>query len=117
MAAHVSAGVYEHPATCPADPDLRASWGCDGMLSASAAAAYEVDGQRIMLERCPLSSLTQETCAVLSFYPWLESGSWPVQGGVLDQSATFVHAVRIYSSEINRIERKRVKDAEERNGR
>jgi hypothetical protein len=87
------------------------------MKPVSTAAAFEWKGERIYLDRCPLSSITRETDEALRFYPWLESGTWPVPGGLLAQSSTFVHAIEIFASEKGRIERARMKKEAEKHGR
>lgn len=110
----MAAETYDHPDTCPEDPDLRAAWGCDGMSSASAAAAYEWRGQTIRLDRCPIGSVTHATWELASFVPWLESGTWPVQGGLLDQSVTFVRAAAVFRGEVSRLERKKIDEEAER---
>lgn len=84
------------------------------MRSVSAAAAYEWRGETIRLDRCPVSSVTVETWQAVSFVPWIESGSWPVLGGVLDQSTTFVRAAAIFRGEISRLDRKKMDDTAER---
>jgi hypothetical protein len=69
-----------------------------GCKAPAPSALFTLDGEDI--RRCPLALLTEETCRVLDLYPYFENGMMPVAGGVLDQSATFLEAVRLLRAEV-----------------
>lgn len=52
------------------------------------------------LWRCPLATLPHEVWEVLQFYGFAVQGILPAAGGLLDQSATFLAAVRTLQAEV-----------------
>lgn len=66
--------------------------------------------------RCPNRLVTADIHEAVSFVQWSENGSWPVRGGILDQSATFVDAKRVFESEVNRLTAEDMKKAEAGSG-
>ena len=54
-----------------------------------------------VIEQCPLTMITHESALLISQYPHYDKGYLPVAGGILDQTAVYVQAMAIISSEIN----------------
>lgn len=50
--------------------------------------------------RCPVKRLTPDIIHFFRFYRFYKQGFLPVEGGLLDQSATFIQAVEIIDREI-----------------
>jgi hypothetical protein len=50
------------------------------------------DGWGWVKASCPRDSVTGETSRILKYADFAEKGHWPIDGGVLDQSNTFVNA-------------------------
>ena len=59
------------------------------------------------MRRCPVATLPPEVWSVLEVYAAFEHGVLPVTGGLLDQAATFLEAIRVLRAEIAEHERKR----------
>lgn len=122
MAAHVVANEFEQDCeACQVKQDtqaeLRERWGCDGPRSAPVA-SFRYRGEHVECLECPRRMLAEDTVAAISFYPWLkEAGAWPTDGGVLDQCATFVHAMEEYASALGAIQDRQVEEAKQAGGR
>lgn len=71
-----------------------------------------VEGKPVDLFRCPTREIAPAAARVLPYYQWLESGSWPVSGGVGDQCATFVAMAEIVGAAMGRIMSDRMKKEE-----
>lgn len=54
---------------------------------------------RCAVRRCPTSHSDPDLSAAFFAYTLVESGVWPVAGGMLDQSASFLAFVREVSAE------------------
>lgn len=64
-------------------------------------------GQTVVESRtCLLPMIRPEIRALLQFYPWYKSGTLPYAGGLLDQPAVYLEAMRLIESSL----------AERRNG-
>ncbi len=62
-------------------------------------------GERQPIYRCPNSHSTPEIADAFHALDWMESGLLPVQGGLLDQSSSFVAFVSIVATERAAIDR------------
>lgn len=60
-----------------------------------------VNNQIIMIPRCPYQEVEAWAWNVLDFAEDAEKGHWPLAGGLLDQSASFLAAARFIRSEID----------------
>ena len=99
---------------CTANPKLKIENGCD---EDAPIPVFEMDcirckgtdeecpvckgSNKEQFYRCPYRYLTFDTVRFLRFYRFFKQGLLPVQGGVLDQSATFLRAVEIVEAEIS----------------
>lgn len=61
------------------------------------------------LTQCPKKFIGWEMTDAVNAMGIAISGLWPVGGGLLDQSAWFVDAVAVLSSEQNKIDRERMR--------
>ena len=77
-------------------------WGC-GVRSSARTAVFKFQGEPIDLHECPSRMIPAHIAEALGFYQWWTSGSLPVRGGILDQSATMVDAMTIFGGEVNRL--------------
>lgn len=101
---------------CDACPHKGAS--TDPCVSSDVSvAAYQYEGARLELKRCPRLELAPAVARAVSFYPWIQFGTWPSGGGVLDQSATLVHSMGIFAAEVNRLEQEEMEKARSKHGR
>jgi hypothetical protein len=57
------------------------------------------------LKRCPLKEITPEGLEYLEAYKFYKNGVLPVMGGWMNQSNTFIEAIRIIESESLRVEK------------
>lgn len=69
-----------------------------------------------MIHRCPNRLIPAAIHEALPFVHWSENGSWPVRGGILDQSATLVDAKRLFEGEFNRLQAEDMKKMEQEAG-
>jgi hypothetical protein len=92
-------------APCLAEPGMPENNGCEEPTDYEIAV---VNGEA--LYRCPATFVDAETSRVTAMWLMLENHSkFPVAGGVLDQSATFMDAVGIIDDTINRYNREQAK--------
>lgn len=76
-----------------------------------------VEGKTVELFRCPAREIAPAVERLLFFYPFIESGSWPAEGPVLRQAATFVQGARLVQGVIGRQIENRMKEDEPAPGR
>lgn len=104
---------------CRRVPRLREQWGCDE--SACDPTGYvhchrcygrdpecpecEGDQRGIPVYDCPYRTAAPTVLRALPFYANWRNGLLPVPGGLLDQSASFVDAMRMLDSEVAEAER------------
>ena len=93
-------GHYPHDCNeCPNDPALRESWGCDRETP------HPIDRTpHDTLHRCPYQVVPDGMWSVLRYSALARNGLWPVAGGALDQSQSFLDAHQIVTSELNTLE-------------
>lgn len=56
-------------------------------------------------KRCPIKLATQDGLEYLEAYRFYKQGQLPCRDGWLDQTQTFVEAIRIIDGEVNKIEK------------
>lgn len=76
--------------------------GCDEDAGRTVFVCHDVE-----YRRCPLFYITPEVREFLSYYGHYREGFLPEAGGVTDQAATFLDAVRFLSAEIAKIHERR----------
>ena len=97
-------GQYPHDCLkCEGNERLRRDWGCDDETP------HDIDripvGSEVRtLRRCPLKVLPPSSHTVLRYVALAKDGHWPVAGGMLDQSQSFLDAHAVVMAEIARIE-------------
>lgn len=64
------------------------------------------------IHRCPASHMTDSISDALRHYPHAEGGAFPVEGGLLRQSPSYIQFVGTVSGEVAKV---RQEQAEERN--
>ena len=69
---------------------------------------------RYKLKRCPIKERTQEGLEYLESYKFYKIGKLPMQGGWLDQTQTFIEAMRIIDKEVLDIEKLQIKEVSKR---
>ncbi len=69
-----------------------------GCTADAPAPVVTLDGEDLF--RCPLVLLANATFQVLALFGAYENGLLPIAGGLLDQSATFLEAVRLLRGEV-----------------
>ena len=52
------------------------------------------------INRCPVKTFTSDTARFFNYYNFYRQGFLPSSGGILDQTAQFVEAVRIVDNEM-----------------
>lgn len=57
------------------------------------------------IPHCPVFELDRNTAEFIQLARDADNGKWPVGGGSVDESASFMEAYRFYKSECNRCER------------
>lgn len=55
-----------------------------------------------VLERCPLSMISQESCWYIRAYNFMEKGVMPISGGWMEQSNKFVEGMSLIMCEKQR---------------
>ena len=103
---------------CTRVPEARAAWGCDApvtpFLSIDCPACLgfdpkcercKGDPRGILIDRCPFSTMSPGIAAIIPYYADWQQGRMPVEGGVLDQSAAFVEAMRFLDSAVARLKK------------
>lgn len=113
--------------------DLRERWGCD---CAAAEPLYTItcprcDGSRITpdgelcdqcethgrqrgqkeISRCPTSHITKDISDAVRSYPHAEAGGFPEDGGLMNQSPSYLNFVSTLSGESNRIRKEEADEA------
>ncbi len=88
---------------CEDNERLRRDWGCDEETP------HDIDripvGSEVrILRRCPIKVLPSRIHTVIRFVALARDGHWPVAGGMLDQSQSFIDAHAVVMAEIARIE-------------
>lgn len=120
-AAHVAYGDVE--ARCPAcrrDPGTRELWGCDEPAEDPVfwITCTTCDGGddhceactgsgRQNLYRCPARVLWPGASRFMDAYQWFEKGLLPSEGGVADQPAILIRAIKECGREVGRIKEAR----------
>jgi hypothetical protein len=61
------------------------------------------------IKECPQNLIDSNTKEAINYTEWMDKGFLPVNGGLLDQSASLVEHCKFYSDERNRIEAERYK--------
>jgi len=113
------------PQTCrtctrPESAELRRWQGCDGPAP---AALFSVDCPRcagtrhdcdlcagageVPVDRCPWATMSEQVARVCEYASLIEHGVLPVEGGLEDQSDTFVTALRLVLSTRGKVEKER----------
>ena len=52
-------------------------------------------GHKVKLTRCPRYDVTPAAWHMLEMYEFARGGAWPIAGGVLDQTDSFLSAYRL----------------------
>jgi hypothetical protein len=64
----------------------------------------------LFLYRCPAAYHTEGIADAVFAYQSIEACGWPAPGGMVEQTAAFMQAVRVLSAERAAIERKKPKE-------
>lgn len=109
-------GVYVQDCSQCTDSRLRKDWGCDQPTpheidrypcpcSGLDSGCNRCSGSGMAtLHTCPNRIVDRQTMAVIRYVGLAKEGTWPVAGGSLDQSQSFLDAFAVVTSEIARIE-------------
>ncbi len=118
VAARSSLGALQGPWNCKwcrQDGEIgersRRSWGCDTPTTmpqvsfpcVCGSSCSVCDGKLIEVFSCPNAVRLMS----LPLIGYARDGSWPVDGGLLAQSASFVRAVQIVSAVVSQVEEER----------
>lgn len=95
IAAALLAGKFpQHARGCPSAALIRQQEGCDGPRELP----WILNGRKY--HRCPMHYIDAEMFLVLEAYSAFKAGIPPNSGGLMDQPASFLDAVRILDSEL-----------------
>lgn len=110
-------GLYPHDCQrCLTNEGLSRDWGCkeetphelDRIPCCSQSSCHRCEGSGFYkLRRCPRQILPGDIMQILRYVAMARDGLWPVAGGSLAQSQSFLDAHAVVLAEIHRIEEAR----------
>jgi len=57
----------------------------------------------VRIKKCPLQFVGSQTWTMASLARFADKGAWPISGGVLDQSESFLQFYERWKSTLNRL--------------
>lgn len=82
---------------------------CGSELSIAQIFSYgpKWNQRKIELKTCPANIVQQEHFQYLQLYAMYKDGFLPIGGGIAEQSAKYVQAMRVIASEVNAIDQRK----------